>query len=450
MRRFNTVTLVRDALGLGGVLYLVMPLGVMFFSLIGALGLGYDTPEYAVAILFFTTTMLWPFWVGELLRDGWGRVVLLLPMERRCGTKAVLLVATVLPVLWTLICAAPVFLLFSFGRAVNWAYLLQWASLQYWALSILFLLHAIASVGHFPGLHTGRSRPFGGWRWGLTLAVHILFLIALPLMGRRMIEEHISLAFALLACGAILSTLGLARLRSLSMAPSVRKQSRAMADYLLPLRGKRSWPARRSLRGRRFMCANFLGRNTLVAACLVLGWVLVEFVSADRQPEVSPESIPYWSILLSLSCYWAIQPAVRALRAVRLLPWSQAELGCRLVSISIGSLVTCVGLLALAVFLVADRETVETCLPVLVGIAGTSSLVIPSYLYGGRRAAVGVLYWVWLFNVAIAVMLHDYRSWSNWSWYPAFGLVAFVLGMFFTWRAAAKARNTLRPAMPAS
>ena len=454
MRRFNTVTLVRDALGRDIGSYLVMPLVLMFLSLGGALMLGDDRPELAVLLLFFIPTLLVPFVMGGLLRAGWCRVVLLLPMERRCGTRAILLLATILPVLWALFWAAAIFLLFSLARPVNWALLLQWASLQYCALSGIFLLHAMASLGYIPGLLAGRSRPLRGWRWGLTLAVHFLIVLAVLPMTKRVTEEHLSLAYALLASGAVFSVLGAARLRSMSAVRRAARRPLSLVDYLSARlgRGMSVW-AQFPLGGRGLVWPGLLARNTLIAACLVLGWLLFELVLAGGHPEVSPESIKSWAMVLSLLCYWAIQPAVRALRAVRLLPWSRAGLGCKLVSISFGSLVTCVGLLMLGVVLVADPETAETCLPVLVGIAGTSSLVIPSYLYGGRGAGFGVLVSVWWLHfliIPLQLKIMGDGSWSDWSWYPPFGLMALVLGMFFTWRAAAKARDTLRPAMPAS
>jgi hypothetical protein len=454
MRRFNTITLVRDALGLGGGFYLLMPLGITLFTLFGALVMGDDTPEYAVLLIFFLSTVFWPFWVGELLRDGWGRVVLLLPMERRCSATALLLLGTILPVLWALIWAAPAFLLFSLAKVVNWALLLQWASLQYCALSIFLLLHAIGSVGYFPGLLTGRSRPLRGWRWGLILAAHSLILLTVLAMTKRVFEDDTLPAYALLASGAFFSTLGMARMRSFSIVPSATQRHRLLVDYLSGgLRPGMSAGARFHFGESGLVWPGFIARNTLIAACLVLSWLLIEFALTGGHPEVSPESIGTWALVLLLLCYWTIQPAVRALRAVRLLPLSRAGLGCRLVSISIGSLVTCVGLLTLAVFLVADRETAETCLPLLVGIAGTSSLVVPSYLYGGRGAGFGVLAFLWWLHflvIPIQVRILGHESWSDWSWYPPFGVTALVLAMFFTWRAGAKARDTVRPAMPAS
>lgn len=454
MRRFNTGTLIWDAMALGGVFYLVMPLGLTLFMLFGALVLGDDTSEYAVLSLFFVTTMLWPFWLGGLLRDGWGRVVLLLPMKRRRSATALVLLATLLPVLWALIWAALIFLLFSLRKVVNWTLLLQWASLQYCALSGIFLLYAMASVGYFPGLLAGRSRPLRGWRWGLTLAAHCLILLAVSAMTMRVTEEDLWLAYALLASGAFFSTLGVVRLRSLAVGPSGARRHRSLAEYLPGGLGPgTSGRAQFPFGGRGLVWLGLLARNTLIAACLVVCWLLIETVLAGGLPEISPDSIPYWALVLSLWCYWAIQPVVRALRAVRLLPLSRAGLGCRLVSISIGSFVSCVGLLTLAVVLVADRETAEACLPVLVGVAGASSLVIPSFLYGGKGAGLGVLVTVWVlhfFYIPLMVRISSQGSWSDWSWYPPFGVMALVLGVFFTWRAAAKARGSLRPAMPAS
>ena len=454
MRRFNTGALVRDALALTSASTLVMPLVFTLLSLFVALGMGNENPEYAALLLFFLTTIFWPFWIGGLLRDGWGRVVLLLPVKRRSSATALVLLGTLLPVLWTLIWAALIFLLFSLAKVVNWALLLQWAALQYCMLSGIFLLHAMASVGYFPGLLAGRSRPLRGWRWCLTLAAHYLILLIVLAMTRRATEEDLRLAYALLASGAIFTALGVARLRSVVLGPSAARRTRALADYL----PRRLGPGMSALvqfpyGGSGLVWLGLLARNTLIAACLVLGWVLMEFVSADGQPEVRPENVPYWSILLSLFCFWAIQPAVRALRVIRLLPWSRAGLGCWLVSIGIGSIITCVGLLTLAVVLIADLETVEACLPVLVGIAGTSSLVIPFYLYAGRGAAAAVLFQVWLlhaFAIPLVVRVWSHGSWSDWSWYPPFGVTALVIAMFFTWRAAAKARETLRPAMPAT
>ena len=454
MRRFNTVTLGWDALRLVGISTLVAPVAITLFTLLGGLALGEDAPEGVLFMLFLLGTAFWPFEVGGLLRDGWCRVVLLLPMERRSGTRAILLLATILPMLWALFWAAPIFLLFSLARVVNWALLLQWTSLQYCALSGIFLLHAIVSVRYFPGLIAGRSRPLRGWRWGLVLAAHCLILLTVIAMTKPLTEEVILPAYVLLASGAIFSALGVARLRSLSVVPRAARRPRSLVDYLSGGLGRgKSARAQFPLGGKGLVWPGLLARNTLIAACLVLGWLLLEIVPAGGHPEVSPESIQFWALVLSLLCYWAIQPAVRALRAVRLLPWSRGGLGLRLVSISIGSLVTCVGLLTLAVVLLADRGTAETCLPVLVGIAGTSSLVIPSYLYGGRGAGLGVLlavWWLHFFVIPVNVQIWSHGSWSDWSWYPPFGVLALVLGMFFTWRAAAKARDTLRPAMPAS
>lgn len=453
MQRFNTMTLVRDALGLMGASQ-VMPVALTLFTLLGWLGMGEDAPERALFLLFLLCTVLWPFEVGGLLRENWGRIILLLPMERQCGARAIVLLVTVLPVLWALGWAVPIFLLFSLVRAVDWASLLQLASLQYCTLSGIFLLHSMASVGYFPGLLAGRSRPLGGWRWGLILVAHCLILLTVLAMIIRVFEEDALPTYALLASGAIFSALGVARLRSLSIVPRATQRSRSFVDYLPGGLGPgMSVRALFPLGGRGLVWPGFFARNTLIAACLVLGWLLFEIVLADGHPEVSPESIRSWAVVLALLCYWAIQPAVRALRAVRLLPWSRAGLGCRLVSISIGSLVTCVGLLTLGVVLVADRETAETCLPVLLGIAGTSSLVIPSYLYGGRGAGLGVLaavWWIHFFVIPVYIRIRGPESWSEWSWYPPFGVIALVLGMYFTWRAAAKARDTLRPAMPAS
>jgi len=454
MRRFNTGTLFWDALALSSGSTLVMSLVFTLFLLLGGFLTGEDNLEYAVLPLFFLTTMLLPFWVGGLLRDGWGRVVLLLPMERRSSITALVLLGTLLPVLWALMWAALIFLLFSLARVVNWAVLLQWASLQYCALSGIFLLHAMASVGYFPGLLAGRSRPLRGWRWGLILAAHCLILLAVSALMTRLAEEDLRLAYALLASGAILSALGVARLRSLAAGPSAARRPRSLTDYLpRRLRRVRLALAQFPLGGRGLVWLGLLVRNTLIAACLVVSWLLIEIVLAGSPPEVSLDSIPYWALMLSLFCYWAIQPVVRALRAVRLLPLSRAGLGCWLASINIGSLVSCVGLLMLAVVLMADRETAEACLPVLVGIAGASSLVIPSYLYGGRGAGLGVLLAVWVthfFYVPAMVQIWNHGSWSDLNWYPPFGVIALVLGVFFTWRAAGKARDTLRPAMPAS
>ena len=392
MQRSNTMTLVRDAVGLMGASLLVMPVALTLFTLLGWLGLGEDAPERALFMLFLLCTVVWPFEVGGLLRENWGRIVLLLPMDRQCGARAIVLLVTALPVLWALGWAAPIFLLFSLARAVEWAFLLQWASLQYCTLSAIFLLHSMASVGYFPGLLAGRSRPLCGWRWGLTLAAHCLILLAVLAMTKPVTEADTLPAYGLLASGAIFSALGVARLRSLTVVRRTTRLPRSLVDYLPGGLGPgMSVRAQFPLGGRGLVWPGFLARNTLIAACLVLGWLLIEIVLTGGRPEAGPESIGFWALVLSLLCYWAIQPAVRALRAVRLLPWSRGGLGCRLVSISLGSLVACVGLLTLAVALVADRETAETCLPVLVGIAGTSSLVIPSYLYGGRGAGHGVL-----------------------------------------------------------
>ena len=451
MRRYNTGTLVRDALALTSGSTLVVPLGLTLFMLFGAFSTGDDTPEYAALFLFFLTTMFWPFWVGALLHDGWGRVVLQLPVKRRSSAMALVLLGTVLPVLWALIWAAPIFLLVSLAKDVKWALLLQWASLQYCALGGIFLLHAMASVGYFPGLLAGRSRPLRGWRWGLTMAAHCLILLTVSALMMGVTEEDLWLAYALLASGAFLSALGVARLRSLTVGPSAARRPRSLAECL-PLHMGRvrlaltQFPLSRN----RLVWSGLLARNTVIAVCLALFWLLFEFAAARGHPEVGPGDIQGWAILLSLYCVWAIQPAVRALRAMRLLPWSRAALGCRLVGFSLASLVTCVGLFYLAVFLVADPETAETSLPVLVGIAGASSVVIPCYLYGGKSAAWGGVGFVFWLHFGIAVMLLDYKSWSNWSWYPAFGVMVLFLCMFFTWRAAAKARDTLRPAMPAS
>ncbi|MCY3605984.1 MAG: hypothetical protein OXH45_09535 [Gammaproteobacteria bacterium] len=454
MRRYNTGTLVRDALALTSGSTLVVPLCLTLLSLFGLFVTGDDTPEYAALLLFFLTTMLWPFWLGGLLRDGWGRVVLLLPMKRRSSATALVLLATLLPVLWALIWAALIFLLFSLTKVVNWTLLLQWASLQYCVLSGIFLLHAMASVGYFPGLLAGRSRPLRGWRWGLILAAHCLILLPVMAMTTRMTEEDLWLAYALLASGAVFSALGVARLRSLAAGPSAARRPRSLADYLPG--GLGTWTSARtqfSFGGSGLVWLGLLARNTLIASCLVVCWLLLEIVLAGGYPEVSPDCIQYWALVLSLLFFWSIQPVVRALRAVRLLPWSRAGLGCWLVSISIGSFVSCVGLLTLAVVLVADRETAEACLPVLMGIAGASSLVIPSYLYGGRGVAAGVLFWVWWLHFLVIppmVQIWSRGNWSDWSWYPPFGVTALVLGMIFTWRAAGMARHTLRPAMPAS
>lgn len=454
MRRYNTGTLVRDALALTSGSTLVAPLVFTLLSLFGMFVTGGDNPEYAGLLLFFLTTMLWPFWLGELLRDGWGRVVLTLPIKRRSSETALLLLGTILPVLWALIWAAPIFLLIGLTKVVNWALLLQWASLQYCALGGIFLLHTIASIGYFPGLLAGRSRPLRGWRWGLILSAHCLILLAVSALMMRVTEEDLWLAYALLATGAIFSALGVARLRSLTVGPSAARRHRSLAACLPGGLGPgTSARTQFPFGGSGLVWLGLLARNTLIAACLVVCWLLIEILLAGGYPEVSPDSVPYWALVLSLLFFWAIQPAVRALRAVRLLPLSRAGLGSWLVSISLGTFVSCVGLLTLAVVLVADRETAEACLPVVVGIAGASSLVIPSYLYGGRGAAAGVVFWVWWLHVLVIPLMIQVSSrgnWSDWSWYPPFGVMALVLGMFFTWRAAAKARDTLRPAMPAS
>lgn len=451
MRRFNTGVLVRDALALTSGSTLLVPLALTLFMLFGTFVTGDDNPEYAALFLFILNTMFWPLWVGALLHDGWGRVVLQLPMKRRSGAMALVLLGTLLPVLWALIWAAPIFLLVSLSKVVNWAMLLQWASLHYCALGGIFLLHAMASVGYFPGLLAGRSRPLRGWRWGLTVAAHCLILLAVSAMMMRVTEEDLWMAYALLASGAFFSVLGVARLRSLVVRPGAARRPRSLTDYLPRRLGRvRLALAQFPLSRNRLVWSGLLARNTVMAVCLALFWLLFEFASERGHPEVSPADIQGWAILLSLFCIWAIQPAVRAMRAMRLLPWSRAGLGCRLVGVSLASLVTCVGLLYLAVFLVADPETAETSLPVLVGIAGASSVVIPCYLYGGKSAAWGGVGFVFWLHFGIAIMLLDYKSWSNWSWYPAFGVMALFLCMIFTWRAAAKARDTLRPAMPAS
>lgn len=378
MRRFNTGALVWDALALTRGLTLLVPLFLTLFMLFGALVTGDENPEYAALFLFFLTTMFWPFGVGGLLYDGWGRFVLLLPIKRRSSGTALVLLGTLLPVLWTLIWAAPIFLLVSLTKVVNWALLLQWASLQYFALGGIFLLHAMTSVGYFPGLLAGRSRPLRGWRWGLTVAAHCSILLIVSAMMIRVTEENSWLAYALLASGAVFSALGVARLRSLTVGRSAKRRPRSLTEYLPRRLGRfRLALAQFPFSRNRLVWSGLLARNTTIAVCLALFWLLFEFTSARGHPEVSPGDIQEWAILLSLFCIWAIQPAVRALRAMRLLPWSRAALGCRLVGVSLASLVTCVGLLYLAVCLVADPETAETSLPILVGIAGASSLVIP-------------------------------------------------------------------------
>lgn len=395
---------------------------------------------------------MWPFDIGRLLRDGWGRVVPLLPISSRLRAQAILLLGTMLPVLAALVCAALVLLVLGITQQVKWSLLLQWASLQYCVLSGLFLVYAVASADCFPGILTGRSQRGAGWRYRLAVAVHVLILLAVSLLLLpRALETSAPLAYALLALGAVLSALGAGRMRRITVSPRTTRRFRRWFDYLLHLSEPAMFAEARFLfRGSRRVWLGLIARNALIAACLVLSWLLIKMVAARGHPEVSTEDIWSWALLLSLSCYWAIQPAVRASRAIRLLPRSRAGLGLRLVGISLASLVMCAGLLSLAVFLVAGRETAETCAPVLVGIAGAGSLVIPIFLYGGRSAALGTVFWIFWFHLWIPVLMYDYKSWSDWSWYPPFGVMALALGMFFTWRAAAKARETLRPAMPAS
>lgn len=454
MRRFNTITLVRDTLALSAGSTLAGFAVAAFFALLGGIIGEGDSAEVGTVVIFWMCLALWPLEFGSLLRHGWGRVVALMPISSRRGAWAILLLTTIMPVFAALVCSALIFLLLRMMQPVNWTLLLQWACIQYCVLSALFLLHAVANADYFPGILTGRSHRGAGWRYRAALAVHVLTLLAvMQLLGPRAGETSAPLAYALLALGAIFSALGAGRLRWITVSPRTTPQFRRWYDYLRRRSGPAmSAKARFLFRESRWVWPGLIARNALIAACLVLSWLLIKFMVARGRPEVSPTDVWSWVLLVSLSCYWAIQPAVRALRAIRLLPWSRVGLGCRLVSISMASLVTCIGLLTLAVFLVAGRETAEMCWPMLVGIAGAGSLIIPVFLHGGRSAALGNLFfncWCHYWMPALFIA-YDYRSWSNWSWYPAFGLVALALGMFFTWRAAAKARETLRPAMPAS
>lgn len=441
--------MVWDALALSTVGTLRALAVVAFFAVLGGIISGGDSAEVGTVTVFLICLVFWPFELGYLLHEGWGRVVPLTPISGRRRAWAFLLLSTILPVVAALVCSALVFLLLRMMHPVNWTLLLQWASVQYCGLSALFLLHAVGSADFFPGILTGRSQRPAGWRWGLTLTAHCLILIAILPMTKRVTEQDLSLASALVASGAIFSVLGAGRLRWITASPRAARHFRRLADDLPRERPPRlrSLLRRRWPRASRLFWLGLISRNTLIAMCLVLCWLLLESVPVleGREHEVGWDSVLLWGFLLPLFCLWAIAPVVRALRAIRLLPCGSSGLGARLVSTSLGSIVICAGLLTLAVFLLTDWETAENCAPMIVAIAGTSSLVIPRYIYGGMVPALGVLMAncilaFYLIGIAEILSLEAFPDWLL-----PFGGMAALLSMIFTWRAAAKAQDSLRP-----
>ena len=441
--RSDTWIIIRDALArCGGEIVAMSILSVALALLAGLTGAG----EPGTFMIFLLVLALWPLAIGGLLRGGWGRVVLLIPVERKSTLGVLLLLSTALPALMALVLASILFLFFSTVQEVNWSLLFGWTALQYCTLSGLFVLHAYTTTNYFPGMLTGGSLPTEGWRYLLILWVHGLVLLTLvPLLFRAGNGDPL-VSFALFALGVVFSIIGAGRMHSLIIAQRPRSNARNLPITRLRLPARARFSA--NLSGSLSYSIALIVRNTVIATAIVLAWLLIHFFPEGPDAEFEPRA-EWWSLLLAIFGWAMIHPIARALRAIRTVPCSTDRLGSAVVALALGSLLIQVGLLTISIYLIADTETAERCMPLLVGIAGTSSLIIPYILYLGTDSQQSS-YPIGLFFIFFPLMWGTQaRIWSDWvPWSPIIGAITLAISMLLILRALAKADECLKPANP--
>ena len=443
MTRSDTWIITRDALtSRGGDLF-----GMSVFSVVVALLAGMTGVwESGTFMIFYMVLALWPLAIGRLLRGGWGRTVMLVPVERKLTVCALLLLNTVLPALLSLVLATFLFLFFSMFEAVNWSLLLQWTALQFCMLSGILALNSFTTASYFPGMVTGAPLPTQGWRYLMILWVHGLIVLILFPLFFRIDDGGPLLSIAPLVLGAVFSIIGASRLHALIVAqrPGRKARNWPLAPARQPARARLG----KNLSGSLFFSIALIVRNTAIATAIVLAWLLIYFFPEGPDAEFEPRP-GWWSMLLTIFAWAMIHPIARALRAVRTVPWSTGRLGSAVVALTLVSLFIQVGLLAISIYLIADREIAERCIPLLVGIAGTSSLTVPCILYSGTDYDHG-LFPVGLFFIPLPLMWGlqaDPRlDWGP--WIPILGAITLALSVFFILRAVAKAQESLKPARP--